>query len=41
MDNKRATKNDRLACPWVIKNFIDREAEFFFVPANDVLQRGL
>ena len=29
-------KIDRLACPWLIKRFIDREAEFFFVPFIDV-----
>ena len=23
-------KVDRVACPWLIKNFIDREAEFSF-----------
>ena len=25
-------KVDRVACPWLIKNFIDREAEFIFLP---------
>jgi hypothetical protein len=34
-------KIDRLACPWLIKNFIDKDAEFFFVPASDVLQKSL
>lgn len=28
---------DRIACPWLIKRFIDPEAEFLFVPAQDVL----
>lgn len=23
---------DRIACPWLIKRFIDKEAEFIFVP---------
>jgi hypothetical protein len=23
---------DRVACPWLIKNFVDKEAEFIFVP---------
>jgi hypothetical protein len=27
-------KVDRVACPWLIKNFIDREAEFIFLPSN-------
>ncbi len=31
-------KVDRIACPWLIKNFVDRDAEFLFVPANKVMQ---
>ena len=31
-------KIDRIACPWLILRFIDREAEFLYVPAADVLQ---
>jgi AraC-like DNA-binding protein len=27
---------DRIACPWLIKNFIDREAEFIYVPFDNV-----
>jgi hypothetical protein len=30
-------KTDRIACPWLIRNFIDREAEFLYVPADQVL----
>src|SRR5207237_2643665 len=30
-------KTDRIACPWLIKNFIDADAEFVYVPADDVL----
>jgi hypothetical protein len=30
-------KTDRIACPWLIRSFIDSEAEFLFVPAGDVL----
>jgi hypothetical protein len=29
---------DRIACPWLIKNFVDKEAEFLFVPAEKVLE---
>jgi len=29
-------KIDRVACPWLIRRFIDREAEFLFVPPADV-----
>ena len=25
-------KVDRVACPWLIRNFVDREAEFIFLP---------
>ncbi|MBI5492534.1 MAG: chromate resistance protein [Deltaproteobacteria bacterium] len=31
-------KVDRVACPWLIKKFIDREAEFYFVPADKVMK---
>jgi hypothetical protein len=27
---------DRIACPWLIKRFIDPDAEFLYVPAQDV-----
>ena len=27
-------KVDRVACPWLIRNFIDPEAEFVFLPAG-------
>ena len=30
-------KIDRIACPWLILRFIDREAEFLYVPAAQVL----
>lgn len=29
---------DRVACPWLIKRFIDKEAQFLFVPAERVLE---
>ena len=28
---------DRVACPWLIRRFVDPEAEFLFVPAEEVL----
>lgn len=31
-------KIDRIACPWLIARFIDRDAEFLYVPAEEVLQ---
>ncbi|MGZ5237804.1 MAG: chromate resistance protein ChrB domain-containing protein [Caldimonas sp.] len=30
-------KIDRIACPWLIARFIDKEAEFLYVPAAQVL----
>ena len=29
-------KVDRVACPWLIKKFVDKDAEFLFVPAEKV-----
>jgi hypothetical protein len=29
-------KTDRIACPWLIRNFIDPDAQFLYVPAEDV-----
>lgn len=31
-------KIDRVACPWLIERFIDSDAEFLFVPPDDVLR---
>jgi hypothetical protein len=33
-------KIDRIACPWLIKRFIDPEAEFIFVPKEQVVQKA-
>jgi len=30
-------KIDRIACPWLLLRFIDHEAEFLYVPADQVL----
>lgn len=30
-------KIDRIACPWLIAKFIDKEPEFLYVPSGDVL----
>jgi len=30
-------KVDRIACPWLITRFVDPEAEFLYVPGDDVL----
>jgi hypothetical protein len=28
---------DRIACPWLIRKFVDKDPVFLFVPADDVL----
>jgi hypothetical protein len=34
---RAGAKTDRIACPWLIRKFIDPEAEFLFVPSEQVL----
>src|SRR5215469_3741443 len=34
---REKAKVDRIACPWLIKNFVDSKPEFLFVPAEKVL----
>jgi hypothetical protein len=34
---RERVKVDRVACPWLIKKFIDPGAEFLFVPAEQVV----
>lgn len=33
-------KIDRIACPWLIKRFIDKDAEILYVPFDEVLEKG-
>ncbi|MDL2142394.1 chromate resistance protein [Flavobacterium tructae] len=33
-------KIDRIACPWLIRNFVDPEAEFIYVPFDQVLDKA-
>lgn len=37
---RERAKVDRIACPWLIKRFVDPEAEFLFVPASEVLKKA-
>jgi hypothetical protein len=30
-------KVDRVACPWLIRRFVDRDARFLYVPADQVM----
>jgi hypothetical protein len=34
---RKDAKVDRIACPWLIRRFLDLEAEFLFVEEKDVL----
>jgi len=34
---RKDIKVDRVACPWLIKRFIDPEASFLFVDESDLL----
>lgn len=33
-------KIDRIACPWLIKKFVDTDAEFIFVARDDVFSKA-
>jgi|SRR5579863_1388562 len=35
---REKVKVDRVACPWLIKKFVDPAAEFLFVPADKVME---
>ena len=34
---REKVKVDRVACPWLIRKFVDEDAEFVFVPADRVM----
>ncbi|WP_343697886.1 chromate resistance protein ChrB domain-containing protein [Flavobacterium sp.] len=34
-------KIDRIACPWLIKKFVDKDAEFIYVPFEQVLEKAV
>ena len=33
-------KIDRIACPWLIKNFVDKAAEFIYTPKEQVFEKA-
>ncbi len=35
---RRKARVDRIACPWLIRRFIDPEAEFLFVSEDEVME---
>src|SRR6476646_8188145 len=34
---RERVKVDRVACPWLVRKFVDKDAEFIFVPADKVM----
>jgi hypothetical protein len=34
---RRKARVDRIACPWLVRRFIDPEAQFLFVPEDQVM----
>jgi hypothetical protein len=38
---RERVKVDRVACPWLIKNFVDKDAEFYFAPADKVVEEAV
>lgn len=37
---RKNIKVDRVACPWLIKRFVDPEAQFLFVEEEDLLEQA-
>jgi hypothetical protein len=37
---RERVKVDRVACPWLIRKFVDKDAEFVFVPADKVMDEA-
>jgi hypothetical protein len=35
---RERVKVDRVACPWLIKKFVDQDAVFLFVPPDQVME---
>lgn len=33
-------KIDRIACPWLIQNFVDLDSQFIFVPTDQVVKKA-
>ncbi|HEY1361437.1 MAG TPA: chromate resistance protein ChrB domain-containing protein [Xanthobacteraceae bacterium] len=37
---RERVKVDRVACPWLIRKFVDKDAEFIFVPPAEVMEEA-
>ncbi len=38
---REKVKVDRVACPWLIRKFVDREAKFYFFPEDEVMDQAM
>jgi hypothetical protein len=38
---RKDIKVDRVACPWLIKRFVDPQAKFLFVEEKDLLEQAI
>lgn len=38
---RERVKVDRVACPWLVRKFVDKDAEFLFVPADRVMSEAV
>ena len=38
--SRERPKIDRIACPWLIRNFVDCHAEFIYVPKDEVFDKA-
>ena len=39
-NTRERSRIDRIACPWLIKHFADKDAEFIYVPAGSVKEQA-
>lgn len=37
---REGVRVDRVACPWLIRKFVDKDAEFYFFPAEQVIKEA-
>ncbi len=37
---REKVKVDRVGCPWLIKKFVDHDAEFYFIPADQIMEEA-
>ena len=37
---REKVKVDRVACPWLIRKFVDKKPEFYYIPADRVMEEA-